>query len=1035
MKIWYLLCGFFFLLCIINLNEDSNYIVYKKVYQDEEPIYRLVCFDSKKKINILYKKSTIDLNQLKEIVYNHSIKYRNNYCSKSNWSTKSKDVKEFNELILNQIESKDYFILRGLLCFAFKKLDILSLRKLHKNRFINSFFENEKYFIFKESTLSIFKLDHYYAVDQLVVKNYDNCTKDYSKLECLNKCYTKKNRLSKYFYNGNESGIVYLKYKYNQTIKKYEDHCFKSECQKNDCKLINFEAAKDSSKDSLSVFESFFFLLRSDYYIQFLGLICLIENVSFYQLLSKLIEFIRPKIKKIKKIKIRKKVIRITNHDRYLFIFKIIILLICAHYFLLYSFGKIEKFNLDVKNPAVYEAKIYQLDLKTVNLVICVSVVKILENEYEKKNLNSSINKTFFDLERATDKGFTDTIEEIYLEFMNKRSKIEWILISKVLFRKRLRCFQIEAYVNEPKYQSLLATSKLILRFKHDKYELYLLSENEDFNSESYYYASNGKFLKIKRSNKNDNCVDYHQKYLDCKSKQNCIDRCVNTKFMKNYNSISIYSIIDKQHFTKDQWTSLFYNENQTKYDEIKKKCEKEFRNNDCYEIKFKRYSFIFLNPLKKEINLYYDVIESTQEEYSFYKLLIDLLNMQSIIFGQNVLKLLLTFYCFLNTKCQLKGSKYYLFFVYFICLIGFIYHTFFLFNELLNGELIFYAYYRIENTIKMPEIILCFDLKNNEIDRNYRLTENYLNQINKEIRIDTVFEKIEYLNQSYEWVYLESNFTNSKFKIETLYFLDKKCFKIKHNIKYDRDQFYSLENKEVLKVNFNRYLIGQTKETILYSFTKIENKMDFSKVDYLGVFYKKPFKSYIMSQESTELIKNGKLDLIKNSFLRLFYNDANDINKELAHSINNFEQDYNSTSTYFLSEKRNSKKEINDDLFDQYYKQIYDVKYNSSVDTSIQKLFIKNNYKLFPLRKFKPDFIFELNFLKNVVKYEFNISFSKIILNILTILSLWFNLCILDLHIYVYYAYSIIPFSFIFAHKLLTRIKNLFKSLIIVNC
>ena len=776
MKIWYLFCGFFFLWCIINLNEESNYIVYKLVDQDEEPIYRLVCLDLKKEIKILSNEPTVDLNQLKEIVYNHSIKYHNIYGSRSNWTTKSGDFKEFNELILNTIKSKDYFILRGLFCFASKKLDIPSLRKLYGNRFINSFFENGEYFIFKESTLSIFKLDYYYAVDQLVVKNYkdSSCTKNYSKLKCLNQCYKAKNKLSKYFYNGNESGFVYLNYKYNQTIKKDEHDCLEGECQKKDCKLIHFKAkySLEDTQDSQSVFKPFFFLLRSDYYIQFLGLICLIENVSFYQLLSKLIEFIRPKIKKIKKIKIRKKVIKITNHDRYLFIFKIIILLNCVHYFLLYSFKKIKQFNSDVKNPAEYEAKSYQLDLKTVNLVICVPVFKILKNNYKEDNLNSNINKTFLDLERETASGFDDTIKEIYIEFMNKRRKIEWkYLISKVLFRQKSRCFQVEAYLNEPKYHSLLETSKLILRFKHDKYELYLLPENEDFHSESYRYSGNGNFLKIKRSYKKENCVDYHQKYLICKSKQNCIDRCVNTKFIKNYSSIYIYSTIDKQHFTKDQWSSSFYNENQTKYNEIKKECEKEFKNNDCYEIEFERNLHSSSKTSIEQINLYYDLIEMIQEEHSFYKLLIDLLNMQSILFSQNVLKLLLIIYCFLNTKCHLKGSKYYIFFIYFICFTGFIYHTFFLFNELLNAELIFYTYYGIENTIEMPEIIFCFDLKNNKIDRNYRLTGNYLNQTNEEIRIDTVFEKIKYLKKSNEWINLTSIFTNSELRIHSIHF------------------------------------------------------------------------------------------------------------------------------------------------------------------------------------------------------------------------------------------------------------------------
>ena len=70
-----------------------------------------------------------------------------------------------------------------------------------------------------------------------------------------------------------------------------------------------------------------------------------------------------------------------------------------------------------------------------------------------------------------------------------------------------------------------------------------------------------------------------------------------------------------------------------------------------------------------------------------------------------------------------------------------------------------------------------------------------------------------------------------------------------------------------------------------------------------------------------------------------------------------------------------------------------------------------------------KPDFIFELNFTKNKILITNEDNFTKLNLNLLNVLSLWFNLCILDLHAYVYYAYCKIVFSFNFIHALLIRI------------
>ena len=57
------------------------------------------------------------------------------------------------------------------------------------------------------------------------------------------------------------------------------------------------------------------------------------------------------------------------------------------------------------------------------------------------------------------------------------------------------RCFQIEIYPHEPKYQSLLATSKLRIEFKHNYYKLYLISKEENFNSKSYEIKSKSMVL------------------------------------------------------------------------------------------------------------------------------------------------------------------------------------------------------------------------------------------------------------------------------------------------------------------------------------------------------------------------------------------------------------------------------------------------------------------------------------------------------------------------------------------------------------
>ena len=464
-------------------------------------------------------------------------------------------------------------------------------------------------------------------------------------------------------------------------------------------------------------------------------------------------------------------------------------------------------------------------------------------------------------------------------------------------------------------------------------------------------------------------------------------------------------------------------NNDKNKYNKTKEECETKFQNQDCYEAGFESSfgTYIKIELKVKELNLYYGVIELKEEdESSIYKLLIDLLNILSILFGQNSLKLLSIIYCLLNAKFQLRSSsKYCLYFIYLICLAGFICHTYFIFDQVLHGELVHYVYYTLENSIRMPEIIFCFDLNQKRIDRNYKLTENYLNEATSDLRIETFFESITYLGESNKWINLGSNFENSEFKIEIFYFLNKKCFKMSLAIEYYRDRFYLLDDQSVLKVYFN-YKYGLD----AYFLTKISNTMQFSRLSYL-LFDKNYYirDAYILSQETIELTKKDKFYFIKSPSL-LFHKDKSDDNNNL---ITKFERDFDLSTLYLPFKKGNSNTEIDDDLFEQHSSQ---VSVKSSLHSNIRKLFIINNYKVGMSNIAKPDFVFELNFIKNQVLITNEDNFTKLIINLLNVLSLWFSFCILDFYAYVYK----IKFIFLFIFKLLIRIKIALYRLILFN-
>ena len=726
--------------------------------------------------------------------------------------------------------------------------------------------------------------------------------------------------------------------------------------------------------------------------------------------------------------------IKVKKPERYLHLLKMAILLLSISFFIYYFYELIKNINNQIIDPKKSKAKTYLFEPEKMNLVICVD-----------NNLNQT-NMTLKQIEEATDSVFNDTIDEIYLQFQNKKIKTNWSRSSNVFFKKDIstdilkRCFQIEANPTEPKYQSLLATSKLVVEFKSDTYGFYLLPEEERFNLESYLYIS-FNFLKIikKKANciMNGRCADYNKKHSDCNSKQNCINRCVNKRFIKTYKSITIYSIVYKDHFTKDQWLNSLLNNDFSIFNKTKQECLKKFKE-DCYEVKFEDDKGITSSFDSKiyQIPLYYNVITEIEEEASLYKLLMDVLTMQSVLFGQNIFQLLFIIYCLLNTKYQLRNNKYYFYFIYLICLTGFVYHFCFLFNEILNGDLIHFVYLGIDNSLKVSEIIFCIDL-DLKTDQNHKLTESYLNEATRDLRIETVFKNISYLNKSNDWNTFDLNLKNSELKVETFYFLDKKCFKIKQDIEYSRDQFYFLKNKGVLKINFQK--VFNLDELTIHFFTKIENKMQFSKIEKL-LFDKFYSFAYTSNQEITELTVNDKFSwinqFIKNPLLLLQDNDnLNDANFYLLNLIRKFDVDYNLRTLIIPPEIEYLNNEINDDLFEEYFKQNID--FDSPTNSQIVRFFITTNIR----EKFKsfngPDFEFELNFLKSLIKYTYKISFTKVILNFLNVLSLWFDLCILDLHVYIYYAYSKIGLIFkifIVIYNQMTKIKNCLLRLISYN-
>ena len=981
MKIWYFGPLLFFILSLSTLIEERYEVTYESdENKSESKLFdRLVCTPLKE-IEIYSNRSEINLHELKNELYK--------YLNRSMFlDEENKD--QFEWSVLNQIKRNNYLIARGQFCFyMINKND-----HIHFDRFQH--LKNQKDFAIDWDTYYMCKIFQSYVYDILIVFNkaypYSNCAENYSKFECLNKCFKKKNRLSKYWYSGSETdGIIKLNYdNNNQTLKENEGECFK-ECKRDDCKLFYIFPIRKLSID-------FKFIKASplippfDYWAQLIGLFFLFTNTCFYQIYTQLVNKINLKVKKPK-------------HRRYMTIARYSTLVLVGLGLLALFIVKV--INFEKSNPISRITTYKSIESNSFSIVICVDV-------------KTGRNVKLLTLEKKTIEVFNKSFKAIHYEFENKKRKVvDFTLSQKIIFNLNSRCFHLVPHWREIRYQSLFSTSKLIVEFKHRNYLLYLIPDDQNFNSESYQNSLSFNYIKkITRRSKLKNCINYWELNSNFRNRWDSVDRCVSRKYINRTGKISFHSIIDRDHFTDDEWKRAYLDDwNRELYEEIYKECENEIKEEDCYEVKFEHV--YKKNPTDnryiQEIELYPEVKCVIDQDPSIYKLILDMLNILSILFGLNVFQLFHLTY--LLTKIKFKG---FLIFIYLLCSFGLTYHIFYILNEAINEELIYSQYYEVFESTKMAENIFCFEFSQNMIDKNHKSTGNYLNEITNEMRAETVFEKISYLSKSNEWITLNStsNYTTDEFKVEIFFFINKKCFKLKQEVEYGQKQLYFEDQKEVLQIYLKSSFIHQ-EQRVTHLMSRAENTMQFTRndLDFKFIFMRYTYSIY---QELFELTHDDKFNFIKNP-LSLLYgeNDVNDADRYLKR-LTNFKRGLSTLNLPLEEEAFND--EIDDDLFEQYYLQVQNITdQQTPTNSNYKRIFATNYFERLHFVTFKPDISLHLIPIKKRVTITNSDNFTKLTLSLLNAFSIWFGLGVLDLHVYFHSLFHKIKYTLIFFYRLI---------------
>ena len=962
MKIWICICLLFLVHSILNLLDKRYEVIYSLDEHGNitDSIYILACVKVRLIANYA-KKSKIDLDQLSSNLYRH-LEHKFGNIS-GDHSKDHHSQTNLAALILDQVRSRNYLYISNLVC-------IITSDYKQQNEAQHLLGPESLRLVFKEDSFNVFHMDHDSSVQQLNVYSkaspYSNCSEDaHSDYASLYECFKNPNRFGKYIYHGHEDGLVLTDY--DDTARQVVEHEYKCSERylKNECRLVYlvpYVGGKRFEIDNKNI-KAHPALNALDYWSQLIGLSCLVVGFSFLDLFNKLFKLVSSKIANnsselihfspnsrlcrigcINTIKliafINARQIRMATLRSCLLFIRLSILLIGLIFSLYLYTMMLRDYRNQIVDPIVKQSIANLIKPEEMHLVICVNLEYILRNQAdETSSKKSHFNKSNFysymtlsEIEAETERGLTNTLVDLHLSFQNKAFPVEWSLKNRTLFRRHQnelsRCYQVVVRPFEAKFMQLISITKMVVKLRVP-FRLYLLSRQERFSSKSFHFSGMHSFFKKVskklKSNRRTRCVDYEVTYRErnCTSRPNCVERCTHRKFINRHRNISVGTsdhplVIDRIFFSDKEWAIAHPTEDKEAYESILSECQNKFSAaKQCKTVKYMPYFNLHQDTVKElSFDLYYDLVRSDEEQPSGYELLLDILNIQSILFGLTVLKLLKILRRFIQIKLKLNGGKVTTLIIYLLCSVGFVWHVYHIFDVIINGELTFSQHYTVAPFIVMPEMVFCFEIDRRLVDENHKLTGAYLEQVTSHLTPEKIFKSIRYLNESNRWADFRS--------VETFFFVASKCFSIALNITYPHRNFLFYIRNIVLKIYFNRKFIEQIneeKKKILF-FTKTEGTLYFNKV--IPLNYKEDQKSLSVVQIFYSLRYDWKFYLIKNPSA-LFFDETfiNDSDAYLKRLCTKFGQTLDVATLNLFLKRQLFNREIRDDLFEIYQKLI----------------------------------------------------------------------------------------------------------------
>ena len=760
------------------------------------------------------------------------------------------------------------------------------------------------------------------------------------------------------------------------------------------------------------------FYSMDDFYLQLFGLLTLFTGTFVLRLLHALLLLalsltarkIEPLLRNEKLLRIFRLVLPNLKH---------VLTLLCLVLVLVQGLAMMNEFQFHSSHPNRTTTLNYSSE--PFSIVICFPIENSQGDGEIQERTNSKIlrNFSFYWIKKNSKNLSQSGVKDINIFSANRRLGPKLHVSDEIFKSSKIndilylsKCFRVDL---DESYKKMSLTY-LQIEFSDEYREIFLIERTQNFTSGLVNFRglfNPQKVTKIySKSSVKSNCRDYSEEE-GCDSRRNCLDRCLSTKFIKKHGSIPTNTVVSSKHLNST-WVnrSIYFNE--TVDPAIEEECSADFNQTDCNEVHFQESSDRVKSEVSSSVYIrlsYLNIVER-EMEYDPLKTLLDIIGLETVLFGSNALGVMTTVLLFLCRILRLKWRNAYSVFLFLLTSAGFLIHNVLVFRTIISGDLEENEFFEKPERYTLPSPILCFPIEK-KVDENHRVTGEYLDNLTTELTFQHAFFGIVYNNRTHEKILhiwrmnstkSSSFYSSPELELSHFYYRGLKCLKTSLKVTYKEEDFFLQQEKIVLYIYLNETFRNRMNSTIFLHQQADSREIGGGYNYMIGMRDETyndndSFYSYMIEFEQFRIVREDQFELLKDP-RRLFQErmKVNDARTE-EEMRRQFEENHNRTTDQ-LPLDGHFDAEMDNELCEQYAETVIGQSVFHSLDfeQNIANTYANVYYTPSELSTYFPQFKFSFSFLVRRVVITNRENYTKLVVSLLNTLSLWLDICVVDM-------------------------------------